>query len=97
MDTKSGRFSARGRFALAKRRARGLGGKPETFQFLGLTHLCGRSRTGGFLLRRQTERTRMAAKLRQVKTELQRRRHQPIPEQGRPFGRSSLEAMPNMA
>ena len=77
------RLIAFGRFALANRRDRGLGGKPESFNFLGLTHLCGRSRSGRFLLRRQTERTRMTAKLHQVKTEMRRRRHQSIPEQGR--------------
>ena len=77
------RLIAFGRFALSNRRDRSLGGKPETFNFLGLTHLCGRSRSGRFLLRRQTERKRMTVKLQQVKTELLRRRHQSIPEQGR--------------
>ncbi len=70
-----------GRLAAERRRARGLG-KPETFNYLGLTHICGRSSKGKFLLHRHTMRTRMQAKLREVKTELQRRRHTSIPEQG---------------
>jgi len=78
------RLIAFGRFALPQqRRAGGVGSKPETFNFLGLTHICGRSRAGRFLLRRQTERKRMTAKLHKVATDMQRRRHQPIAEQGR--------------
>jgi group II intron reverse transcriptase/maturase len=71
-----------GRFAAHNRRARGLG-RPETFTFLGLTHICARTRNGRFLLKRITSSTRMRAKLRQLKDELARRRHQPVPEQGR--------------
>jgi RNA-directed DNA polymerase len=70
-----------GRKAADQRKARGLG-KPETFNYLGLTHICARSKAGKFLLRRQTMRKRMQAKLREVKAELQRRRHLSIPEQG---------------
>src|SRR5208337_2258342 len=46
-------------------------------------HICGRTRRGGFLLRRQSRRDRMRAKLHELKEELRRRRHSPIPEQGR--------------
>jgi RNA-directed DNA polymerase len=77
------RLIAFGKFALSRRRERGQGGKPETFNFLGLTHICGRSRGGKFLLRRLTERKRMTAKLHELSREMQRRHHQPIPEQGR--------------
>jgi len=70
-----------GRHAAANRRKRGLG-KPETFDFLGFTHICGQSRRGGFLLKRKSRRDRMRAKLRAVKEELRKRMHQPIPEQG---------------
>ena len=70
-----------GRFAAERRRARGLG-RPETFQFLGFTHICAKNRNGRFTLKRITDSKRMRAKLRQVKDELARRRHQPIPEQG---------------
>ena len=71
-----------GRFAAVTRAQRGLG-KPETFNFLGFTLICGTSRGGKFLLRRKTRRDRMRAKLKEVKEELRRRMHQPIPEQGR--------------
>ena len=71
-----------GRFATRNRKARGLG-RPETFDYLGFTHCCAKTRNGRFMLRRTTIKKRMAAKLRSVKTELMRRRHLPIPEQGR--------------
>jgi group II intron reverse transcriptase/maturase len=71
-----------GRYAAANRRARGLG-KPETFDFLGFTHICARSESGRFWLKRITIKKRMRAKLRQVNDQLKARRHQPIPEQGR--------------
>ena len=70
-----------GGLAASNRRKRGLG-KPETFDFLGFTHICGKSKKGRFLLMRKTVRTRMRAKLRAVKTELARRRHLSIPQQG---------------
>jgi RNA-directed DNA polymerase len=70
-----------GRHAARARAARGVG-KPETFDFLGFTHLCGKTRTGRFWLRRITISKRMRAKLREVNTSLKRRRHQPIPVQG---------------
>ncbi len=70
-----------GRHAARNRAVRGLG-KPETFDFLGFTHICGRTRTGRFGLRRFTISNRVRAKLREVKTELMRRRHLPVPEQG---------------
>jgi RNA-directed DNA polymerase len=71
-----------GRSAAARRAQRGLG-KPETFDFLGFTFICGKSRRGNFLLRRKTRRDRLRVKLKEVKTELRRRMHRPIPEQGR--------------
>jgi hypothetical protein len=70
-----------GRFATERQRERGLG-KPGTFDFLGLTHICGRSRKGGFVLLRYSSKERMRAKLRAVRDELVRRRHLPVPEQG---------------
>jgi len=70
-----------GRRAAANRQRRGLS-KPETFTFLGFTFICGRSRRGDFQLQRKSRRDRMRAKLTEIKEELQRRRHQPIPEQG---------------
>ena len=70
-----------GRFAAPNRAARGLG-KPETFDFLGFTHISGKTRSGGFALRRITIAKRMRAKLKEVKAELRRRWHLPIPEGG---------------
>jgi RNA-directed DNA polymerase len=74
-----------GRFAAERRRARGAG-KPETFEFLGFTHICAKSRSGRFKLKRVTSKKRMRAKLREVKAELRRRWHLPIPDQGRWLG-----------
>jgi group II intron reverse transcriptase/maturase len=76
------RLIAFGRPVAAERASLGLG-KPETFDFLGFTFICGRSRRGGFLVKRKSRRDRMRAKLREIKEELRRRMHQPIPDQGR--------------
>jgi RNA-directed DNA polymerase len=70
-----------GRFARARRQERGLG-KPKTFNFLGFTHVCGVSRKGTFRIERRTMAQRFRAKLGEIKVELRRRRHQPIPQQG---------------
>lgn len=67
-----------GRFAAAQRVKRGLN-KPETFNFLGFTFICGRSRQGHFLLKRKTRRDRTRAKLKEIKGELRQRMHQSIP------------------
>jgi RNA-directed DNA polymerase len=74
-----------GRHAARRRKARRLG-KPETFDFLGFTHICGKTRDGRFGLRRVTIAKRMRAKLREVKDQLLRNRHLPVPEQGRWLG-----------
>src|SRR2546426_2823196 len=66
-----------GRFADRDRRQRG-GGKPETFNFLGFTHSCGKTRRGRFTVLRQTVRQRWQAKLKAVKAELRRRLHDPL-------------------
>ena len=70
-----------GRFAPDNRRRRGQG-KPQTFDFLGFVHCCGRTRKGQFMVLRLTSAQRMRAKLHAVKIELRRRMHRPIPEQG---------------
>jgi len=70
-----------GRFAAQNREACGLG-KPETFDFLGFTHICAKTRSGRFKLKRVTSKKRLRAKLQSVKAELRRRMHLPIPEQG---------------
>ena len=70
-----------GRHAAANRRRRGRG-KPESFDFLGFTHICERTRGGKFTVRRRTQRRRMQAKLKEIKQTLRRRMHEPIAEQG---------------
>jgi RNA-directed DNA polymerase len=71
-----------GPFAARDRRRAGQG-KPETFNFLGFTHICGKKRNGRFTVVRQTIRKRLQAKLSAVKAELRRRLHAPISEVGR--------------
>jgi len=71
-----------GPFAVKNRKQRGEG-KPETFNFLGFTHICERKRSNGrFTVLRQTIRKRLQAKLNEVKAELRRRMHHPVPEVG---------------
>jgi RNA-directed DNA polymerase len=74
-----------GRHAASNRAGRGEG-KPETFDFLGFTHICSRTRRGGFLLARHTRRDRKMAKLLEIKEDLRRRWHQDIAEQGEWLG-----------
>jgi hypothetical protein len=71
-----------GRFAEENRKRRGEG-KPETFDFLGFTHISGKNRLGSFTVRRKTIRKRMRGKLRQLKQELHRRMHDPIAQTGK--------------
>ncbi len=74
-----------GRFA-ATRRREVKKGRPETFDFLGFTHICGRTQDGRFLLMRHTIRRRLTAKLREVKAELRRRWHLSLSAQGKWLG-----------
>jgi RNA-directed DNA polymerase len=72
-----------GPYAINNRQRRGEG-KPETFNFLGFTHICVKKRSHGmYTVLRQTIRKRLQAKLNAVQTELQRRMHEPIPDQGK--------------
>jgi RNA-directed DNA polymerase len=72
-----------GPYAINNRQRRGEG-KPETFNFLGFTHICVKKRSNGmYTVLRQTIRKRLQAKLNAVQTELQRRMHEPIPDQGK--------------
>ncbi|EEF24382.1 conserved hypothetical protein, partial [Ricinus communis] len=71
-----------GRNAAGRRKRHGLG-RPETFTFLGFIFICGRSRRGAFQLQRKSRGDRMRAKLRQIKDDLRRRWHEPIPAQGK--------------
>jgi len=71
-----------GRFAARNRKQHGEG-KPETFTFLGFTHFCGqRISDGAFIVWRITAKKRMVAKLKAIKAELQRRRHDRTAEVG---------------
>ena len=66
-----------GRFASENRQRRGLG-KPESFDFLGFTHICGRSRKGKFLLRRHTIKKRFRRTVRTIRDGLRRRMCDPV-------------------
>jgi group II intron reverse transcriptase/maturase len=70
-----------GRQAAQQRKQRGEG-KPETFNFLGFTHICGKTRGGKYLVVRKTMRKRMNAKLQALKGEMRQRMHQPLRQQG---------------
>jgi len=71
-----------GRYAAERRHKRGAG-KPETFNFLGFTHMCAKTRNGRFSVGRHTISKRKRAKLAEVKDQLRQRRHHSIPEQGK--------------
>ncbi len=74
-----------GRYAAQNRERRGLG-KPETFKFLGFVLICGKSRRGGFLIKRKSRRDRMRTKLREIEEGLRQRLHVPIPDTGKWLG-----------
>ena len=57
-------------------------GKPETFDFLGFTHISGKNRKGTYTVRRMTIRKRMRAKLQQIKLQLRKRMHDPVAQTG---------------
>ena len=72
-----------GRFAEANRAERGEG-KPETFDFLGFTHICSRTQKGNrFTIRRKTIAKRLRTKLKEVREAIIRRRHEPVPALGK--------------
>ncbi len=75
-----------GAFAHERRSRRGAG-KPETFEFLGFTHICTKARSGRFLLTRHTSKARMRTALRKLREEIMRRRHLSIEKQGKWLGR----------
>ena len=58
-------------------------GKPDTFDFLGFTHICAKSRQGRFLLKRKSRRDRVRVKLKELKEQLRQRMHEPIEETGK--------------
>jgi group II intron reverse transcriptase/maturase len=68
-----------GRFAIENRSKRGEG-KPETFDYLGFTHISSKNRHGGFFLRRKTIKKRLKRKVQEVKQELKKRMHKKVNE-----------------
>lgn len=72
--TEFGRFAAQSRAKAGVRR-------PETFSFLGFTHYCGETRNGKFMVKRRTQATRMVRKLKELRVEMRKRWHVPVPEQ----------------
>lgn len=72
-----------GRFASSNRAKRGEG-KPETFDFLGFTHICGRTpKKKRFTVIRKTIAKRLRATVKEMRIKLLERRHDPVPEQGK--------------
>lgn len=69
-----GRIAARRREQTSRRR-------PETFDFLGFTHYCGKTRSGKFTVKRKTQATRMVRKLKELRGEMRARWHVPVAEQ----------------
>ena len=70
-----------GRFAAERRKRRGQG-KPQTFNFLGFTHTCDKTRLGDFVVLRRTMAQRVCAKLQSLKQELWQRMHHAVPDVG---------------
>jgi RNA-directed DNA polymerase len=70
-----------GRFAEINRNKRGEG-EPETFDFLGFTHISGKDRNGSYAVKRKTISKRMRAKLLEIKQQLRRRMHEPVAQTG---------------
>jgi hypothetical protein len=70
-----------GRFAAERRQRRGQG-RPETVDFLGLTQMCSKTRTGKFTVRRKTIAQRRRKKLQEGKAALRERMHWPMPQPG---------------
>jgi RNA-directed DNA polymerase len=70
-----------GRFTEVNRKQKGEG-KPETFDFLGFTHISGKDRNGSYAVKRKTVRNRVRAKLLEIKQQLRRRMHQPVAQTG---------------
>jgi RNA-directed DNA polymerase len=72
-----------GRFAADNRKERGEG-RPETFEFLGFTHVATKCRTHGwFTVHRYSSSKRLRATLHKISEELRKRRHRPVGETGR--------------
>lgn len=64
----------------AEENARKRGEKPATFDFLGFTHYCSKSRTGGFRVKRKTSRKKFRKKLKEMHSTIKAKRHMPVVE-----------------
>jgi RNA-directed DNA polymerase len=93
LETRVGKFNLKlhpqkthstefGRYA-AERRKKRVAGKPETFEFLGFTHICSKSRKGKFMVLRKTSAKKMRNKLQELKGTLRERMHWSIPDVGK--------------
>jgi RNA-directed DNA polymerase len=81
LHTEKTRLIEFGRYAGERRKERGKG-KPETFDFLGFTHICGSTSQGKFIVLRKTIAGRMRSKLKEIKQLLRNRMHWPVPKVG---------------
>jgi group II intron reverse transcriptase/maturase len=68
-----------GRFAEQRRKEKGKS-RPETFDFLGITHFCGKSRAGNFKLKWKTSRKKFCVKINKFKRWIKESRNNPIKE-----------------
>jgi len=83
MNSEKTRLIEFGRFAIENRAKRGEG-KPETFDFLGFTHICAKTRKDGyFTVKRKSISKRLRRKVKEVGEKLNRMRHAPVPDQGK--------------
>lgn len=83
MNTEKTRLIEFGRFAIDNRAKRGAG-KPETFDFLGFTHICAKTRKDGyFTVKRKSISKRLRRKVKEVGEKLNRMKHAPVPDQGK--------------
>lgn len=71
-----------GRYAVERRKERGKG-KPDTFDFLGFTHICSKSRRGKFTVLRKTSAKKLRNKLAELKKTMRERLHWCIPDLGK--------------
>lgn len=70
-----------GRYAEERRQKRGAG-RPETFDFLGFTHISGKTRKGHFTIHRKTARKKFQAKVKDIKAKLKRAMHADLQQVG---------------
>jgi len=82
LNLKKTRLIEFGRYAAERRQKRGEG-KPESFDFLGFTHLCSVNKKGGYFLKRVTIGKRLRQSVKAITENLKKRMHRPVPETGK--------------